>query len=164
MTISAYRLEYYSTNGSYNGKKAINFLVSAMTNDYPLLDNLKISRGKLKGLLKFTLSEFDYTSEDVRRKVRWKLQNNKKQNGKAVIGHITKLASVTSKRFVGDVKGTKDKVLLISNDDMTILYLFIIPEAKSDYTMVDEFGDGDLDVDLNKAIKRMQPVGVPLQG
>jgi len=157
MTISAFRLETYSTNPNRDGTKAINFLVTASTITYPLFDDLTISRGKLKGHLKFTLQEFDYTKEDIRRKVKWKLTNARKEGGKPILGHISKISAISQGRYIGDVKGTKDKILVTANDDLSVIHLFIVLDAKSDYTLIDEFGDGDMIDQLHQSKDKMTP-------
>lgn len=108
---------------------------------YPMFENSKLLRGQHKGEIKFKQTSDDYTTEHHRRKVKYKFGS-----GSSKIGHLTKMTPLGNGKYHGDVKGTNDKLLFQSkNDKMAII---VIPDAKHDYSLVDDFMDGLFDDEI----------------
>jgi phosphoenolpyruvate synthase/pyruvate phosphate dikinase len=55
----------------------------------------------------------------------------------------------------GDVKGTKDALLFVSNEDYTWMYVFVARGQKSNKTaLYNLLADGELDEEIEELIKR----------
>ncbi len=148
MIQKALKMEYIKSSYAPDGKESRTYEVVAIIGEYAPFNNLEITRGKNKGKIHFNVNEFDYTLEDERRKVRWKLSNNRKENKKPLLGHISKLYKVTEEYYVGDLKGTRDRFIIQANETFTSLFFFILPNCKDDYTIPDQLDDGLLDDEM----------------
>ena len=122
-----------------SGDQYLEFLLTEkLGEDYDLLDFSKMLRGKYKDHIKVKLISKDYTIEHSRRKSYWKMASFRND-----IGHLSKMLHLGHNRYHGDFKGTRDKFFAILNEnDLTVI---VMPGAKHDYSLVDDFEDGLLD-------------------
>jgi len=143
-TASILILEKFKDTIYDNGMEQKEFIAQSYYNKYSPFWVSFLQRGPNKGKMKFLLKSQDYTTEIAQRKEHWKFVN-----ASSKIGHITKLKPVAKNRFTGDIKGTRDKILVLLRGDFDSLIVVILPGKKSDYTIDQEFADGALDEEID---------------
>ena len=136
---SIYKFQCSKDKHYPNGVHHREFILSTKNGiRYPLIDSSNLLRGKDKGKIKLIITTEDYTLEHYRRKVKLKCISASKK-----IGHLTKFLPLGNDRYYGDIKGTKDKVLALLRNDL--LFMIIIPDAKHDASLNEDFIDGKFD-------------------
>ena len=124
------------------------------TNDYSLFETLRNVRGANQGELYLQLHSRVYTANGVPSKRRWKLQGGSK-------GHITKLWQLTDHHAYGDIKGSKDLVLVYSDTgfkapEMTSFQFLIAKGKKNDTGFIHLWINGEFDEEIDRVINQLR--------
>jgi hypothetical protein len=99
----------------------------------PIIDyDSKMLKGKYANLVKISIKSFDYTTEHIRRKNRWKLGNRQ--------GHISKLKPIAPNIYKADFLETNDAVFIKWYQQE--LFIMVIPNARHDRSLEDDVVDG----------------------
>lgn len=133
---------FKTINHSYSqtGNQLINFqLESRKGHEYSLIDNdLRLLKGKYTNRVKLTLSNYDYTGENIRRKVEWKLI--------AGDNHLSKLYPVQENIFRIDFIDSNDAAFIYWVNDF--LKILVLPGLRNDYTLNDDVYEKWFDIDF----------------